>query len=40
MAVVPGSCFGSDGHIRLSYCCADAALETGLNRLEDFLARL
>lgn len=40
VAVVPGSCFGSDGHIRLSYCCADAALETGLNRLEDFLARL
>lgn len=40
VAVVPGSCFGSDGHIRLSYCCADAALETGLNRLEDFLSRL
>lgn len=40
VAVVPGSCFGAEGHIRLSYCCADAALETGLDRMESFLRTL
>ena len=40
VATVPGSCFGCPGHIRISYCCADAALETGLARLEAFLKGL
>ncbi len=40
VAAVPGSCFGADGHIRLSYCCSDEELEEGLNRLEGFLAGL
>ena len=40
VAVTPGSCFGGEGHIRLSYCCADAVLEEGLNRLEGFLQQL
>ena len=40
VAAVPGSCFGADGHIRLSYCYADAELETALNRMEAFLNTL
>jgi len=40
VAAVPGSCFGCPGHIRISYCCADAQLEEGLNRLENFLKTL
>lgn len=40
VAAVPGSCFGSEGYIRLSYCCAQEDLETGLNRMEAFLAQL
>ncbi len=40
VAAVPGSCFGCEGHIRISYCCADDTLETGLNRLEAFLHSL
>lgn len=40
VAVTPGFCFGSDRHVRISYCCADEALEEGLNRLEGFLEKL
>ncbi len=40
VAAVPGACFGVEGHIRLSYCCSDEALEKGLNRLEVFIAAL
>ncbi len=40
VACVPGSCFGAEGYIRLSYCCADAELEKGLDRLEAFLGTL
>ena len=40
VAAVPGSCFGSEGYIRLSYCCADAELEKGLDRLEEFIKKL
>ncbi len=40
LAAVPGSCFGGEGHIRLSYCYSDAELEEGLNRLEEFLKTL
>ncbi len=40
LAAVPGSCFGAEGYIRLSYCCADADLEEGLNRLEAFIQGL
>ena len=37
LAAVPGSCFGVDGYIRLSYCYGDDALKTGMDRLEAFL---
>ena len=37
VATVPGSCFGSDGFIRLSYCCSMEDLKEGLDRLEQFI---
>ena len=37
LAAVPGSCFGADGYIRLSYCYADDELRQCLDRLERFL---
>ncbi len=40
VAVVPGDCFGMEGYVRLSYCCAMEALETGLDRLDAFLRTL
>ena len=40
VAAVPGSCFGTDGYIRLSCCYADEALRKGLDRLEQFLDSL
>ena len=40
VAAVPGSCFGCEGYIRISYCCSDEALAEGLDRLERFLKTL
>ena len=40
VAAVPGACFGSDRHIRISYCYSDAELEKGLDRMEAFLKTL
>lgn len=40
VAAVPGSCFGADEHIRLSYCYSDEELKTGLDRLEAFIQQL
>ena len=40
LAVVPGSCFGAEGYIRLSYCYSDAELQRGLDRLEAFISML
>lgn len=40
VAAVPGSCFGAEGFIRLSYCCAMDRLTLGMDRLEEFLKRL
>ena len=40
VAAVPGSCFGSEGYIRLSYCCSDETLRIGLDRMADFLKTL
>ena len=37
LAVIPGSCFGCEGHIRISYCYSDEELKTGLDRLEAFI---
>lgn len=40
VAAVPGACFGSDRHIRLSYCYSEEELEKGLNRIQAFLGTL
>jgi aspartate aminotransferase len=40
VAVVPGSAFGSEGYIRLSYATSDAIIEKGLERLARFCAKL
>lgn len=40
VAAVPGSCFGADDYIRLSYCYSEAELKRGLDRLEDFVTKL
>ena len=40
VAAVPGSCFGAEGFIRLSYCCSRADLERGMDRIEKFISRL
>ena len=40
LAAVPGSCFGAEGHIRLSYCYSDEELKESLDRLERFINTL
>ena len=40
VAAVPGSCFGAEGYIRLSYCYSDDELKKGLDRIADFLNTL
>ena len=40
LAAVPGSCFGCEGHIRLSYCYSDEELRESLDRLEKFIGSL
>ena len=40
VAAVPGSCFGAEGYIRLSYCYSDAELKKGLDRMESFISGL
>lgn len=40
VAAVPGSCFGAEEHIRLSYCYSDEELKTGLDRMEAFIQGL
>ena len=40
VAAVPGICFGSDRHIRISYCYSQEELATGLDRMEQFLKTL
>ena len=37
LAAEPGSSFGGEGHIRLSYCYSDEELSQALDRLEAFL---
>ena len=40
LAAVPGTCFGCEGYIRLSYCYSDRELTESLNRLETFIRGL
>ncbi|CAA6679758.1 MULTISPECIES: pyridoxal phosphate-dependent aminotransferase [unclassified Lentimonas] len=40
VAVVPGSAFGADGYIRLSYATSDEVIDKGIERLARFCAKL
>lgn len=40
VALVPGSCFGGENHVRLSYATDEKTLTTGLERLAGFVAAL
>jgi len=40
VAVVPGSAFGAEGYMRLSYATSDTVIEKGLERLARFCAAL
>ena len=40
VALVPGDCFGAEGHVRLSYCVSDQDLDEGLHRLSTFVSTL
>lgn len=40
VAVVPGRCFGTEGYLRISYCCGDKELKIGMDRMERFLKTL
>ncbi|MBO4365350.1 MAG: pyridoxal phosphate-dependent aminotransferase [Eggerthellaceae bacterium] len=40
VAFIPGSCFGAEGRIRLSYCCSLEAIDEGLRRLDGYLKKL
>jgi aspartate/methionine/tyrosine aminotransferase len=40
VTVIPGTAFGSDDHIRISYATSMHNLEKGMNRLEQVLAKL
>ena len=40
LAAVPGTCFGCEGYIRLSYCYSDRELTESLDRLERFIGSL
>lgn len=40
VALVPGSCFGTEGFVRVSCCVSQQDLETGMDRLEKFLGTL
>jgi aspartate aminotransferase len=37
VAVVPGSAFGAEGHVRLSYACSLESIAKGMDRMERFL---
>jgi len=37
VAVVPGSAFGSDNHVRLSYAASMEEIEKGMDRIEKWV---
>ena len=40
VALVPGSAFGAEGHLRLSYATSMEQLKKGLDRIEEFVKKL
>jgi len=39
VAAVPGSAFGAEGHVRISYACSKENIEKGLERIEEFVTK-
>jgi aspartate aminotransferase len=39
LAVIPGSAFGSEGHVRLSFAASEEDIREGVRRLRSFLCR-
>ncbi len=39
LAVIPGSAFGSEGYIRLSFAASNSDIQKGVKRLRDFISR-
>lgn len=39
VAAVPGSCFGAEGYIRLSYCYSLPEIEKAMDRIADYLTK-
>ena len=37
VAAVPGTVFGAEGYVRMSYCCSMEHLQEAMDRLERFL---
>ena len=37
LACTPGSCFGAEGYLRISYCYSDEVLREGMDRLQRFV---
>ncbi len=40
VAVTPGGAFGSDDHIRISYCCSMEDIKEGIGRLGEFVRKI
>lgn len=40
LALIPASCFGAQGHVRISYCYGPDVLREGMDRLEAFIRGL
>ena len=40
VAVIPGTPFGAEGYIRLSYACSEENIKKGLERIKDFLSEI
>lgn len=40
VVIIPGTAFGTEGHIRISFCVSDEVIEKALDRLEDFVKNL
>jgi aspartate aminotransferase len=38
--LVPGSGFGAEGYVRLSYSCSMEAIEKGIGRMKEWLSGL
>lgn len=40
VAGVPGTCFGTEGYVRFSFCCQQEEIQAGMDKLEQFIQTL